>query len=65
MIITQLVHAFRDLWLRWIRALGTWILTSRAHWRQTFADLGIGLRVLLERLKEEVSPFPPEPWRRG
>lgn len=65
MIITQLVHALRDLLLRWIRALGTWILTSRARWGQVFSDLGIGLKVLLERLKEEVSPFPPEPWRRG
>lgn len=28
-------------------------------------DVFTGLRVLLERLKEEISPFPPEPWRRG
>ena len=28
-------------------------------------ELWVGLQVMLERLREEVSPFPPEPWRRG
>lgn len=33
--------------------------------RMGLADLWTGLRVMWERFKEEMSPFPPEPWRRG
>lgn len=33
--------------------------------RLGLVDLWVGLRVMFERFKEEMSPFPPEPWRRG
>lgn len=40
----------------------SWVWTEL---KRFVGDVRTGLRVLLERLKEEVSPFPPEPWRRG
>lgn len=42
----------RQLLKRAVKYLGMW-------------DLWVGLSVMLERLKEEMSPFPAEPWRRG
>lgn len=48
-----LEHLIAAFLVYWTRVMGFW-----QDWR-------IGLKVMKERLKEELAPFAPEPWRRG
>ena len=42
--------------LAWIRSLA-----ERWGWASWVA----GLKIVWQNLREQASPFPPEPWRRG
>jgi len=52
-----LIRLVQDLLIR----LWAQVLRVQGYWR----DWQVGLQVMKERLKEELSPFAPEPWRRG